>query len=99
MILGLSVAYAATYCFSLVFLADFSVETDGWQGYLPTDFGPRGSVRWWYDRFRADGLWADAAAQLTRAVREQRNHAREPSTGLLDSQSVASGPQKGCCGI
>jgi putative transposase len=36
---------------------------------------------------------------LTRAVREQRNHPREPSTGLLDSQSVPSGPQKGCRGI
>jgi len=80
--------------------ACFYLEKTGCQWrYLPTDFGPRGTVRWWYDRFRADGIWADAAAQLTRAVREQRHHAREPSTGLLDSQSVPSGPQKGCRGI
>src|ERR687897_3116659 len=33
---------------------------------LPTDFGAHQTVRTWYDRFRADGVWADAAAQLTR---------------------------------
>lgn len=37
--------------------------------YLPTDFGPRPTVRTWHDRFRADGLWSELAALLTRAVR------------------------------
>src|SRR6186997_426581 len=36
---------------------------------LPTDFGAHQTVRSWYDRFRTDGVWADAAAQLTRRVR------------------------------
>src|SRR3954449_6506907 len=37
---------------------------------LPTDFGAHQTVRTWYDRFRTDGVSADAAAQLTRRVRK-----------------------------
>jgi putative transposase len=62
---------------------------------LPTDFGPWPTVRTWQDRFRADGVWAEAAALLTRRVREAHGHGAEPTTGILDSQSVVSGPQKG----
>ena len=36
---------------------------------------------------------------LTRAVRQQQGHAAEPSTAILDSQSVVSGPQKGERGV
>lgn len=67
--------------------------------YLPTDFGPWETVRTWHDRFRADGVWADIAALLTRAVRARRGRAAEPSTALLDSQSVVSGPQAGVRGV
>lgn len=76
--------------------ACFYLEKTGcqWRA-LPKDFGAWQTVRWWYDRFRRDGLWAEAAALLTRAVRQHRGRDREPSTGLLDSQSVVSGPQKG----
>lgn len=63
--------------------------------YLPTDFGPRPTVRTWYDRFRADGLWSEMAGLLTRAVRQKRGRRPDPSTGILDSQSVACGPQAG----
>lgn len=76
--------------------ACFYLEKAGcpWR-FLPKEFGPWQTVRWWSDRFRADGIWADAAALLTQAVRQQRGRDSEPSTGLLDSQSVVSGPQKG----
>ena len=70
----------------------------GWR-YLPADFGAWETVRTWYDRFRADGIWADIAAPLTRAVRQARGHPAEPKTSLLDSQSVVSGPQKGVRGV
>lgn len=46
-------------------------------------------------RFRADGIWQDATALLTRAIRQQRGRDPEPATGILDSQSVVSGPQAG----
>ena len=67
--------------------------------YLPTDFGPRGTVRAWHDRFRADGLWDDVSALLIRAVRQKRGRPAEPATAILDPQSVVSGPQKGARGV
>ena len=62
---------------------------------IPKDFGPWQTVRTWHDRFRDDGLWADAAALLTQAVRHKHGRPADPSTGILDSQSVVCGPQKG----
>jgi putative transposase len=67
--------------------------------YLPKEFGSWETVRTWHDRFRTDGVWADAAALLTRAVRRRHGHAAEPATAILDSQSVASGPQRGEHGL
>ena len=43
--------------------------------YLPKDFGPWETVRWWYDRFRTDGIWAEVSSHLTRAVRKAQGHA------------------------
>lgn len=63
--------------------------------YLPTDFGAWETVCTWHDRFRRDGAWAEASRLLARAVRQRRGRAAEPSTGIMDSQSVATGPQKG----
>ena len=76
--------------------ACFYLEHTGcpWRS-LPSDFGPHQTVRTWYDRFRADGVWAQAGADLTRRVREAHGHGAEPTTGILDSQSVVSGPQPG----
>lgn len=66
---------------------------------IPKDFGAWQTVRGWSDRFRRDGVWADLAGLLTRAVRQQRGRPPEPSTGIRDSQSVLSGPQKGARGV
>jgi transposase len=80
--------------------ACFYLEHTGcqWRS-LPKDFGPWQTVRTWHDRFRADGIWADMTALLTRRVRKARGHAAEPATGIMDSQSVVSGPQKGERGL
>lgn len=76
--------------------ACFYLEKTGCQwAYLPKEFGPWETVRWWYDRFRADGVWTEISSRLTRAVRKVHGHVAEPSTGILDSQSVVSAPQKG----
>src|SRR3954464_222788 len=70
----------------------------GWR-YLPKDFGPWETVRTWHERFRHDGIWSEISDVLTRAVRQQHGHAAEPSTAILDSQSLVSGPQKGERGV
>src|ERR671913_415786 len=66
--------------------------------YLPKDFGAWETVRTWHDRFRADGIWSEIGGLLTRAVRRERGRQPEPSTAILDSQSVTSGPQAGSRG-
>ena len=66
---------------------------------LPKDFGPWQTVRGYWDRFRRDGVWADVAALLTPAARARRGKAPAPSTGIVDAQSVTSGPQKGERGV
>src|SRR5215212_5623295 len=68
--------------------------------FRPKEFGPWQTVRSWHDRFRADGVWTDAAALLTRGVRRRRGHPAEPRTAILDSRSVvSSGPQRGERGV
>ena len=65
--------------------ACFYLEYTGcqWRA-LPSDFGPHQTVRTWYDRFRADGVWAQAGADLTRRVREAHGQGAEPTTGMGD---------------
>ena len=67
--------------------------------FLPKEFGAWQTVRTWHDRFRADGIWSDIAALLTRAVRARQGRNPEPATAILDSQSVSSGPQTGPRGV
>ena len=47
--------------------------------FLPKDFGPWQTVRSWHDRFRADGVWTDAAALLTLRQTELGYFGRDPS--------------------
>ena len=51
--------------------------------------------RWWWDRFRREGVWDRATRALTPAARTAAGRGAEPRTGLVDSQSVRCGPQKG----
>ena len=67
--------------------------------FLSKEFAPWQAVRTWHDRSRADGIWTDIAALHTRAVRAKCGRAPEPTTAILDSQSVVSGPQKGLRGV
>ena len=66
---------------------------------LPKDFGPWQTIRGYWDRFHRDGVWADLAALLTPTARARLGRNPTPSTGIVDSQSVPSGPQKGTRGI
>src|SRR3954451_12473933 len=66
---------------------------------LPEDFGSWQTVRGYWDRFHRDGVWAAAAAVLTPAARARLGKSPAPSTGIVDAQSVPSGPQKGERGV
>lgn len=75
-----------------------AVEGCRWRS-LPKDFGPWPTVRGYGDRFHRDGIWADAAALLTPAARARLGKNPKLSTGIVDAQSVVSGPQKGERGV
>src|SRR4051794_25806793 len=62
---------------------------------LPGDFPPWQTVRWWWDRFRREGVWDRATHVLTPAARTAAGRNAEPRTGLVDPQSGRWGPQKG----
>src|SRR3954454_20130956 len=62
---------------------------------LPKDFPPWQTVRWWWDRFRREGVWDRATRALTPAARTAAGRGAEPRTGLVDSRSVRCGPRKG----
>src|SRR3954463_4998566 len=62
---------------------------------LPRDFPPWPTVRWWWDRFRREGVREAAARALTPAARTAAGRNAGPRTGLVDTQSVRCGPQKG----
>jgi putative transposase len=62
---------------------------------LPRDFPPWQTVRWWWDRFRREGVWEAATRALTPAARAAGGRTVEPRTGLVDTRSVRCGSQKG----
>ena len=71
--------------------ACFYLEHTGcpWRS-LPTNFGAWQTVRTWYDRFRADGVWADAAAQLTRRSKPTAvRRSRRPGSWIRKASSPA----------
>jgi putative transposase len=63
--------------------------------FLPKDFGAWQTVRTWHDTFHRDGIWQKITDLLHREVRTQNGKNSEPSTAIIDSQSVPSGPQAG----
>jgi len=67
--------------------------------YLPTDFGARGTVREYWDRFHRDGVWETIGAALSPKAREALGRPSEPRTGLLDAQTVSAAPQGGPRGV
>ena len=62
---------------------------------LPKDFPPWQTVRWWWDRFRREGVWDAATRVLTPVARAVSGGNAEPRTGLVDTQSVRCGPPRG----
>ena len=77
---------------------DLAAEGCRWRS-LPKDFGPWQTVRGYWDRFHRDGVWVEAASVLTPAARARLGKSPAPSSGIVDAQSVACGPQKGERGV
>ena len=55
---------------------------------LPKDFPPWKSVYDWFRRWRIDGTWKRLNTELRELLRERLGRDRNPSAGIVDSQSV-----------
>ena len=66
---------------------------------LPRDFPPRSTVQGYFYRWRDDGVWQEAVDALVQATRRQAGRPPMPSTGIIDSQSMATTQSGGPRGL
>ena len=56
--------------------------------YIPTDFPPSGTIRYYFDKWTWDGTWERLNTVLREQVREEDGRDPEPTAGIIDSQTV-----------
>jgi transposase len=56
--------------------------------YIPHDFPPKGAVRYYFDKWKADGRWIAINDMLRKTARKELGRDLEPSKSVLDSQST-----------
>ena len=56
--------------------------------YIPREYGHWQTIRYHFDRWTKDGIWAELSAALVRKVRVAEGREPEPSGAILDSQSA-----------
>ncbi len=54
---------------------------------LPREFPHWTAVRYYFDKWTADGTWAEVNRRLVEQAREQRGRERQPTAAIIDSQS------------
>jgi putative transposase len=55
---------------------------------LPTDYPPMGAVRYYFDKWRADGTFVKLNDMLRKSARKAMKRDEEPSISSIDSQST-----------
>ncbi len=76
--------------------AIYYVLKSGCQWYmLPNDLPPKGTVYHYYNEWSKDGTWERLNAALRGELREEMGRNREPSAGIVDSQSVKTTSKRG----
>jgi putative transposase len=63
--------------------------------YLPKHYPPWQTVYGWYRRWQQRGVWQQIHDELRARVRVQAGKARQPTAGIVDSQSVKVADQSG----
>ena len=65
---------------------------------LPHEFGPWGTVWYYFRRFRNDGTWKTIHDALRAKVRKKAGKKKSPSAAIIDSQSVKTTEKRGSAG-
>ena len=66
----------------------YIVRTGAQWRSLPHEYPPWPTVYWWFRRWRLDGTWERLNAALRERLRAHVGRERQPSTGIIDSQSA-----------
>jgi transposase len=66
---------------------------------LPRDFPHWTAVRYYFDKWTADGTWEEVNHCLVEQAREQGGRAAQPTAAIIDSQSSKTTEAGGPCGF
>ena len=76
----------------------YIVRTGAQWRALPHEYPPWPTVYWWFRRWRLDGTWERLNTASRERVRVRAGRERQPSAGIIDSQSVNTTPVGGVRG-
>jgi putative transposase len=66
----------------------YIIRTGAQWRQLPHEYPPWPTVYWWFRRWRLDSTWEQLNAALRERLRVHGGRQRQPSAGIIDSQSV-----------
>jgi putative transposase len=76
----------------------YVLRTGGAWRMLPINFPPWSTIYEWFRRWRREGLWQKIHDAVRAQLRQRHGKQRQPSAGIVDSQSVKVADQGGARG-